>query len=60
MERLIGRPLTSDEIVHHKDHNPRNNRPENLEILTRAEHARHHFAEYRNQTGGDVPCRSAN
>lgn len=43
MEKLIGRPLRSDEIVHHKDENVRNNDPSNLELMTRAQHARHHF-----------------
>lgn len=43
MEEKIGRLLSSNEIVHHKDHDKFNNSPENLEIMTRAEHARHHF-----------------
>lgn len=34
--------------VHHKDHNPRNNHPDNLELLTRSEHVRHH-----NETDGN-------
>ena len=43
MENHIGRRLLSSEIVHHKDHNNKNNALENLVILTRAEHARLHF-----------------
>ena len=38
-----GRRLSSGEIVHHRDENPRNNHPDNLEIMTQAEHARLHM-----------------
>lgn len=42
-EVMLGRPLKSDEIVHHKDGDKSNNRPENLEVMTRAEHIREHL-----------------
>jgi len=32
MERMIGRKLTKNETVHHKNGNRRDNRPENLEL----------------------------
>ncbi len=38
METLIGRPLRSDEDVHHIDENRGNNDPANLQLLTHAEH----------------------
>ena len=33
-------------VVHHKDHNKLNNSPDNLEMMTRAEHMRYHAKEY--------------
>lgn len=44
-ERILGRPLKADEVVHHKDHSRRNNSPDNLEVMTRAEHSRMHTLE---------------
>lgn len=42
MERKLGRPLTSEEVVHHIDHDPRNNDPDNLMVMSHAEHCAHH------------------
>lgn len=42
IEDLIGRRLTSNEIVHHKDENKLNNNIDNLQIMTRGEHSRYH------------------
>lgn len=37
-EQRLGRKLLPYEIVHHKDGKKDNNKPENLEVMTRAEH----------------------
>jgi len=42
MEAKLGRELRSDEHVHHLNGNPRDNRPENLQLLSQAEHNREH------------------
>jgi len=42
MTTAIGRPLASNEVVHHRNGDRRDNRLENLEILTRSEHMVEH------------------
>jgi len=42
MEIQIGRKLETQEVVHHKDGNKRNNSIENLELMNRADHSRLH------------------
>jgi len=45
MERHLGRYLRPDEAVHHRNEIKADNRPENLEVGSQAEHARHHSRE---------------
>ena len=42
MECALGRALSSNEIVHHKDGNRLNNSLDNLELMTRSEHSTLH------------------
>lgn len=44
MQRALGRPLGRWEFVHHINGDPRDNRIENLQVMTAQEHGRLHHA----------------
>lgn len=50
MERELGRPLLPNEVIHHIDHNKRNNQLSNLRVMTRAAHTRMHNTKNRKCT----------
>jgi len=50
MGNIIGRKLSSQEIVHHKNGNKRDNEPENLALTSLPAHSRYHMR------GENAPC----
>jgi hypothetical protein len=53
MESHLGRYLTPDEVVHHLNDDPSDNRIENLEVMLRADHSRQHtLARYHGEISG--------
>jgi hypothetical protein len=45
-EEMLGRLLDDNEVVHHKNDVRNDNRPENLEVMSRAEHMALHLRGY--------------
>ena len=56
MEQKLGRPLRSDEFVHHIDEDPANNAPDNLEITTNSLHRKYHSAKQKRDKSGKFTC----
>ena len=52
-ELLIGRELEADEVVHHINETKWDNRPANLEVMTRSAHSSHHLREFNKRKWGD-------
>lgn len=55
-ELKIGRKLRRGEVVHHKDGNPTNNNPDNLEVCSSASvHSLHHRRSHLDSVTPDRP-----
>jgi hypothetical protein len=49
---MLGRPLRADEVVHHINGDPTDDRPDNLAVTTQPGHARGHMGERQRDAGG--------
>lgn len=56
MEAILGRPLLPTEDVHHKDKNPLNNNPSNLEVMDHREHDRMHGSGNKKYFDKEMTC----
>jgi len=54
-EKMIGRKLTARDVVHHINGNVKDNRPENLKVLTHATHFKTHRQIYVSCTVDGCP-----
>jgi hypothetical protein len=52
VERNLGRYLLDDEVVHHIDENRKNNKIENLQVVSRSEHRKIHCLQNRLRKNG--------
>ena len=60
-EKMIGRHITKDEVVHHIDGDKKNNSPENLMVFsTKAEHTLFHHGGIAHKNGDVWNCKSLN
>src|SRR3990167_9683941 len=51
MQKMIGRKLRHNEVVHHKNGDCRDNRQSKLELMTRSEHTSHHMIGNKHTLG---------
>lgn len=51
MTSFLGRELAEDEVIHHINGDRRDNRTENLQLMSKAEHNRLHIPERDGETG---------
>lgn len=56
MENFLGRKLSPEEEVHHKDGDPLNNNIDNLQVMTKSEHLKIHAEENRKYFDKMIVC----